>query len=365
MKILAVLPTYRPSSYKGKVGGGEISNKILLEGLVKRGHDVTVCTLDAGPEKITNINGVKIKCRVFYKKNKKLSKLKSIIKYRSLVESEVISQKPHVILTGTYGIRPATIVSNLFGIPVGAFVRSYETFEGSNRLRCFFHSCIKKIVYGSVGPDALKKLNFVLPNSVYISNLCEKHMPYVPYEIIYPALDVFHVSEVKKNKNPRKVFMVNASVHKGFKVFVYLAEKFPDLEFHILGDDLSDSCNIKFHGWVDVCEKLQKDADVLLVPSICREAFGRVSLEGLISGIPTIVSDIGGLPETVDFEKELLVEPGNKIMWYQALLKIIKKPEASYEATKRAQRSVVKYSANAQLNKLECYLLLQVNGLNE
>jgi glycosyltransferase involved in cell wall biosynthesis len=38
---------------------------------------------------------------------------------------------------------------------------------------------------------------------------------------------------------------------------------------------------------------------ILLVPTVVRESFGRVAAEALINGIPPLVSDRGGLPETV------------------------------------------------------------------
>jgi glycosyltransferase involved in cell wall biosynthesis len=38
---------------------------------------------------------------------------------------------------------------------------------------------------------------------------------------------------------------------------------------------------------------------LLLVPSVFREPFGRVAAEALINGIPPLVSDRGGLPQTV------------------------------------------------------------------
>jgi glycosyltransferase involved in cell wall biosynthesis len=38
---------------------------------------------------------------------------------------------------------------------------------------------------------------------------------------------------------------------------------------------------------------------ILLVPSICEEAFGRVAAEAMINSIPTIVSNRGALPDVV------------------------------------------------------------------
>ena len=49
--------------------------------------------------------------------------------------------------------------------------------------------------------------------------------------------------------------------------------------------------------------------DVLVVPSIWREAFGLVALEALASGRPVIASSVGGLVEFVNEQNGLLVSP--------------------------------------------------------
>ena len=49
---------------------------------------------------------------------------------------------------------------------------------------------------------------------------------------------------------------------------------------------------------------------ILLVPSVFREPFGRVAAESLINGIPPLVSDRGGLPQTVRGAGQVLPVPG-------------------------------------------------------
>lgn len=53
-------------------------------------------------------------------------------------------------------------------------------------------------------------------------------------------------------------------------------------------------------------------ADVVVVPSICAEGFGRVIVEALATGRPALGSRIGGIPEilTGEFER-FLMEPGD------------------------------------------------------
>jgi len=50
-------------------------------------------------------------------------------------------------------------------------------------------------------------------------------------------------------------------------------------------------------------------ADLLLVPSLYEEGYGRVIVEALSCGTPVIASNRGGIPEAVDSSVGLLVEP--------------------------------------------------------
>lgn len=50
-------------------------------------------------------------------------------------------------------------------------------------------------------------------------------------------------------------------------------------------------------------------ADILVVPSISEEGFGRVIIEALSCGTPVIASNRGGIPEAVDKSVGILIEP--------------------------------------------------------
>lgn len=65
---------------------------------------------------------------------------------------------------------------------------------------------------------------------------------------------------------------------------------------------------------------------LLLVPSQWDEAFGRVVWEAQCSGIPSIVSAIGGLQEPLGEGGELVVDYQNPIAWVNAIRQIIYSP---------------------------------------
>jgi glycosyltransferase involved in cell wall biosynthesis len=58
------------------------------------------------------------------------------------------------------------------------------------------------------------------------------------------------------------------------------------------------SQKVEFVGFLDIA-KLYEDLNLVAVPSIYEEPFGLVSIEAQARGIPVVVSDAGGLPETV------------------------------------------------------------------
>lgn len=74
-----------------------------------------------------------------------------------------------------------------------------------------------------------------------------------------------------------------------------------------LAQELGVAEHVDFTGAVSYARVAQEmsAADVLLIPSVVspdggEEAFGRVAIEGLASGLPVVASDVGGLPETVN-----------------------------------------------------------------
>ena len=100
----------------------------------------------------------------------------------------------------------------------------------------------------------------------------------------------------------------------------------PDAELHLVGDALPEYAwyvdkihelahrlrverNIVFAGYHSDTSHYYQSADVCIVPSRV-EPFGNVAAEALAQGVPTVVSDCGGLPEIVARTKSGFVFEG-------------------------------------------------------
>lgn len=78
-----------------------------------------------------------------------------------------------------------------------------------------------------------------------------------------------------------------------------------------------------WHTWTKDVRPYYAAIDLLAVPTIGREAFGRVSIEAQASGVPVLCSNNGGLPETLQADVTgLLLPPGDVEAWRDAILRL-------------------------------------------
>ncbi|MHB1347692.1 MAG: glycosyltransferase, partial [Candidatus Humimicrobiaceae bacterium] len=103
--------------------------------------------------------------------------------------------------------------------------------------------------------------------------------------------------------------------------------------------------NINFLGFCDISNFLPK-IDVLIVPSLWNEPFGRVIIEAYSFGVPVIGSNRGGIPELIEdgktgfiFDPDINKDLENKINLF------IDKPQLISGMTKNCLDLAKKYSA--------------------
>lgn len=129
---------------------------------------------------------------------------------------------------------------------------------------------------------------------------------------------------------PRFIFVGRLDAEKGvetvFSAFARLRKRVPHARLRILGrgplrasleamaDRLGQSAAISFLGWCEPSEVEEEMARAwtVVVPSRWAEPLGFVAIEAMVRGVPALVSDHGGLAETVEHGVSgLRVSPGD------------------------------------------------------
>jgi glycosyltransferase involved in cell wall biosynthesis len=99
---------------------------------------------------------------------------------------------------------------------------------------------------------------------------------------------------------------------KGAYMLSDLSEKLKDHLFIVIGNGILKELflkkkqdNLRYLGYLSISElkDYYRASDILVVPSLWYEPFGRVVLEGAYNGCYVIGSDRGGIPEVIDWLK--------------------------------------------------------------
>jgi glycosyltransferase involved in cell wall biosynthesis len=142
---------------------------------------------------------------------------------------------------------------------------------------------------------------------------------------MYPVINLekFRYS----SENSRKyVTFINPIKSKGAEIFVKIANLMPNQQFLVVGgayagfiDKVKKLENVTYKPWLNDMREVYTNTEILLVPSIWEEPFGRVVLEAQINGIPVISSKRGGLPEAVGEGGVVVEDFTNADRWIEAI----------------------------------------------
>jgi len=183
------------------------------------------------------------------------------------------------------------------------------------------------------------KKRVVIPNGVDAKLFTHSSNSYIPHSICFVGrlvprkgvqvlIEAF--SMVKKEIGDAKLFIIGDGRYKGYLTSLVKRKRLQD---------------VKFTGYIPLKETVRyyQSCEVVVVPSLERESFGIVALEGMACGKPVIVSDVGGLSEIIkDREDGLIVKKGNPVSLYRAIVELFNSPHIAKKFGENARKKVEK-----------------------
>lgn len=354
MKILIVNTFYFPDI----IGGTEISVKKLAEYLSQNGNEVVIlCTgkknccewqdnIKIIRRHFKNIMPfIEYKTSTFFKKT-----IYKVFDYYNFLNKKELyfilkEEKPDIVHTNNlFGITPIIWeVSLKFGIPIVHTVRDYfqlcpkatlKKHSGDTCTKCknicrFYRFFYRKFSFKADVVTAPSKftLNKYLENGYF-----KNSRKYAVYNAIdFKMKEVEKLYELRKNTIESKqeihyVYIGGIEEHKGIQWLLdsFMSVRKENIRLDIAGKGLLEKIvyksmekdkRIKFFGFLNEQElrELLMNCDVLIIPSIWEEPFGRVVLDAYIKCMPVIGSKIGGITELIKNNKTgILVETNNQ-----------------------------------------------------
>ena len=297
------------SLYYPSFGGGDKSNRLLMEALAARGHRARVV---ARIEKFGTVEHTRF-LRALEKRGVRADVTETAVRFlfngvdvhtltfnpqlRSYFSEQLAEFDPDVILTSTDD--PAQIL--------------FDVARRAGRARLVY--LVRATIAVPFGPDSsspnaaktemLRHADGIVGVSEYVAGYVREWSGLEAIHVPISLLEPGQARQLGRFDNPY-VVMVNPCAVKGIAIFLALAERAAHLQFAAVptwGTSATDlralraQRNVTLFDPSDNVDGLFGQARVLLAPSLWAEARSRVVLEAMLRGVPVIASDVGGLKE--------------------------------------------------------------------
>lgn len=391
MRVLIVNNWYYPNM----IGGAEQSVNLLAQELTSLGHEVAILTGD-GKSKFVDVdvyNSIKIfRVKTHITKEKHCFMEKIFSKFldicnptlREKVKFVVREFKPEIVHTNALTGLSFYLwkVLDRCKIPVVNTIRDYSVyspkglFEKKGEVNFIYWLFLK--FYGFFNKKNSKMVDFCTAPSLKILNSLYDlgFFKSVPRKAIPNAVEVCRKDvelnikkRLERNRELKYVLFAGRLFHfKGVNLILDAFQRLEDQGYRLVvcgSGDLEDEVVLRsridpriiFKGMLSSqeLEKEYMNADLVVFPSLCEEAFGRIIIEANKFGAPVITTGRGAIPEVMKnigggeiLAKETPEElamciksffEGNKAKYYDNILKNIDK----YDVTNQAKEFELVY----------------------
>lgn len=366
MKILMLTWEYPPRV----VGGIARVVHDLSHRLIKDGHEVTVVTYKEGNvEDFEDDNGVKV-----YRVNNYMINPNNFIDWIMQLNFNLISKATEIInKEGPFDVihahdwlvaYAAKTLKDSFKTPIIATIHATEAGRNSG-----IHDEVQRYINDTEWMLTYESTE-VIVNSNYMKSELQRlfGLPYEKINVVPNGVNLNLYNGVEKDYNFRRqyaadnekiiLFVGRLVYEKGIQNLIAAMPKvlngYHDSKLIIAGkggmiDELRDEVRrlnienkVYFTGYLNLNQvtKMYKCADVAVFPSTY-EPFGVVALEGMLSGTPVVVSDVGGLNEIVQHrENGMKSYAGNPNSIADSILELLYNPGLGAEVSRAAKAKV-------------------------